>query len=297
MNIVMSGASGLVGSALLPELVRAGHKVIRLVRQEARAGTPELCWDASGPPMPSLFEGFDAVIHLAGENIAGRWTEAKKQRIRESRVNGTRHLADSLAVMVKPPRVLVMASAIGYYGDRGEELLKENSGPGTDFLADVCQQWEAAAAPAEAAGIRVVKLRLGVVLAKHGGALAKLLTPFELGVGGRVGSGRQYWSWVTLSDVTGAFMHALAMESLRGPVNVTAPAPARNAEFTQALGRALHRPTIFPLPAFAAKLALGEMAEVVLLASQKVDGSKLAASGYNFRHPELQPALAELLRA
>lgn len=297
MNIAMSGASGLVGSALVPELVKGGHKVIRLVRHAPQPGTPELRWEASGPPMPSLFEGFDAVVHLAGENIAGRWTEAKKLRIRESRVNGTRQLADSLAVMVKPPRVLVMASAVGYYGNRGDELLKETSGPGADFLADVCQQWEAAAAPAEAAGIRVVKLRLGVVLAKHGGALAKLLTPFRLGVGGRVGSGQQYWSWVTLSDVTGAFVHALTTESLRGPVNVTAPQPARNMEFTQALGRALHRPTVFPMPAFAAKLALGEMAEVVLLASQKVDASKLAASGYNFSDPKLQPALAEVLRA
>ena len=296
MNIAISGASGFVGSALVPELVAAGDKVIRLVRRQPEPGTPELHWDPSGPPLPSLFEGFDAVVHLAGENIAGRWTEKKKRRIRESRVLGTQFIADSLAVMCKPPSVLVMASAIGYYGDRGEELLSEASGPGKDFLAEVCQQWEAATKSAEDAGIRVVKLRLGVVLAKHGGALPKLLTPFKLGVGGKIGSGEQYWSWVTLADVTGAMAHALVTESLRGPVNVTAPEPVRNAEFTQALGRALHRPTIFPMPAFAAKLALGEMAEVVLLSSQKVDSAKLAASGYNFKHPQLGPALAAVLK-
>jgi len=297
MNIAMSGASGFVGSALLPELVADGNKVIRLVRRQPEPGMPELCWDPSGPPLPSLFEGFDAVVHLAGENIAGRWTETKKRSILESRIGGTRFIADSLAVMVKPPRVLVMASAIGYYGNRGDELLHEGSGPGKDFLADVCQRWEAAAQSAEDAGIRVVKVRLGVVLAKHGGALPKLLTPFKLGVGGKIGSGAQYWSWVTLADVTGAIRHALATDSLRGPVNVTAPQPARNAEFTQALGRALHRPTLFPMPAFAAKLALGEMGEVVLLSSQKVDSAKLVASGYNFKHPQLDTALRSVLSA
>jgi uncharacterized protein (TIGR01777 family) len=296
MNIAISGASGFVGTALIPELVAGGHKVTRLVRRRPQPGAPELYFDPSGPPLPSLFEGFDGVVHLAGENIAGRWTEKKKQAIEHSRVQGTQFVADSLAVMVRPPRVLVMASAIGYYGDRGEELLSEASGPGKDFLADVCQRWEAAAKSAEDAGIRVVKMRLGVVLAKHGGALPKLLTPFKLCVGGKIGSGQQYWSWVTLADVTGAIAHALVTESLRGPVNVTAPGPTRNAEFTQALGRALHRPTIFPMPAFAAKLALGEMAEVVLLSSQRVDSAKLAASGYNFKHPQLEPALAAILK-
>ena len=297
MNIAVSGASGFVGSALVPELVRNGHRVIRLVRHKAAPGAPELSWDPKGAPTPSLLEDFDAVVHLAGENIAGRWTAEKKRRIAESRVNGTRHLADSLAAMSKPPRVLVMASAVGYYGNRGDELLDENSGPGKDFLADVCQQWEAAAAPAEAAGIRVVKLRTGVVLAKHGGALPKLLLPFKLGVGGKIGNGQQYWSWVTLQDVTGAFLHALVTESLRGAVNLTAPNPARNAEFTKALGRALHRPALVPMPAFAARLALGEMGEVVLLGSQKVDSKKLAASGYGFKHPQLDGALAAVLKA
>lgn len=296
MKIAVTGASGFVGSALGPELERQGHAVTRLVRRAPQADG-ELCWDPAGVALPSLFEGCDAVVHLAGESIAGRWTTAKKQRIQESRVQGTRQLAGSLAMMVKPPRVLVMASAIGYYGDRGEELLKEDSGPGKDFLAQLCQDWEAAAEPAERSGIRVVKLRLGVVLAKHGGALPKMLTPFKLGGGGKIGSGRQYWSWVTLADVVGAITHALADESLRGPVNVVAPNPARNAEFTRALGRALGRPTLFPMPAFAAKLALGEMAEVVLLASQRVDSSKLASSGYSFKHPQLEAALAEILHA
>jgi uncharacterized protein (TIGR01777 family) len=296
MHIAVSGASGFVGSALISELVRDGHQVMRLVRRPAAPGAPELCWDPAGGPKPSLFEGLDAVVHLAGENIAGRWNDEKKRQIRESRVQGTRMLADSLAIMVKPPRVVVMASAIGYYGDRGDELLQEESGPGQDFLAQVARDWEAAAEPAERAGIRVVKLRIGVVLAQHGGALPRMLTPFKLGVGGKIGSGRQYWSWITLADLVGAIRHALATDSLRGPVNAVAPEPVRNADFTQALGRALHRPTIFPMPAFAARLALGEMADALLLSSARVDASKLAASGYNFRHPQLQPALADILR-
>jgi uncharacterized protein (TIGR01777 family) len=296
MNIAVSGASGFVGSALIPELVHDGHQVMRLVRHAPQPGTPELQWEATGAPQPALFEGFDAVVHLAGENIAGRWTAAKKQRIRESRLVGTRQLAESLAAAKKPPRTLVMASAIGYYGDRGDELLKEESGPGRDFLAQVSQDWEAAAAPAERAGVRVVKLRIGVVLAKNGGALPRMLLPFKFGLGGKIGSGRQYWSWIALSDLLGAIRHALANESLRGPVNAVAPEPARNADFTKALGRALHRPTIFPMPAFAARLALGEMAGPLLLSSARVDASKLAASGYNFRHPRLDATLSDILR-
>ena len=296
MHIAVTGASGFVGSTLIPELVRDGHQVMRLVRHAPAAGAPELQWDPNGAPQPALFEGFDAIVHLAGENIAGRWTAAKKQRIRDSRVVGTRQLADSLAQAARRPRTLVMASAIGYYGDRGEELLKEDSGPGQDFLAQVCQEWEEAAEPAERAGVRVVKLRIGVVLAKNGGALERMLLPFQLGLGGKIGSGRQYWSWVALADVVGAIRHALATESLRGPVNTVAAEPARNADFTRALGRALHRPTIFPMPAFAARLALGEMAGPLLLSSARVDASKLAASGYNLRHPRLEPALNDILR-
>ncbi|HTK94955.1 MAG TPA: TIGR01777 family oxidoreductase [Terriglobales bacterium] len=296
MHIAVTGASGLLGSALIPDLVRDGHQVIRLVRRPPQPGAPALQWEANGGPRPTLFEGFDAIVHLAGENIAGRWTEQKKRRIRESRVNGTRQVAESLAAMAKPPRVLVMASAIGYYGDRGEELLKEDSAPGSDFLAGVVRDWEAAAQPAERKGVRVVKLRFGIVLARQGGALAKMLTPFRLGLGGKVGSGRQYWSWVALDDVVGAVRHALGNEALRGPLNVVAPQPARNAEFTQALGRALHRPTVFPMPAFAARLALGEMGEALLLSSQKVDATNLAASGYNFKYPQLEHALAAILR-
>ncbi|HSE49542.1 MAG TPA: TIGR01777 family oxidoreductase [Terriglobales bacterium] len=297
MHIAVTGAAGFVGSALVPALVCDGHQLIRLRREPPAPGAPEVYWDPAAGPLPSLFEGFDAVIHLAGENIAGRWTSEKKRRIYESRVTGTRQVAESLAEMVKPPRVLVMASAIGYYGDRGDEALTEQSAPGKDFLAQVVQGWEAAAEPAERAGIRVVKLRLGVVLAKHGGALPRMLTPFKLGLGGNIGSGRQYWSWVTLADVVAAFRFALATEALRGPVNVVAPEPARNADFTQALGKALHRPTIFPMPAFAARLALGEMAEALLLASQRVVPAKLAAAGFQPQHPRLDEALARILSA
>ena len=295
MHIAITGASGFVGSALVPALVRDGHQLIRLRREPPAPGAPEVYWDPAAGALPSLFEGFDAVVHLAGENIAGRWTSEKKRRIHQSRVQGTRQVAESLAAMVKPPRVLVMASAIGYYGDRGGEELTEASPPGSGFLADVVQQWEAAAEPAERAGIRVVKLRLGVVLAKHGGALARMLLPFRLGLGGKVGSGRQYWSWVTLADVVAAFQFALGNEGLRGAVNVVAPEPATNAEFTAALAAALHRPAIVPMPAFAARLALGEMADAVLLASEKVRPAKLLAASYNFRHPRLPEALQHIL--
>jgi len=294
MHIGVTGAAGFVGTALVPALVRDGHQLIRLRRERPAPGAPEVYWNPAAGALPSLFEGFDAVVHLAGENIAGRWTSEKKKRIHESRVLGTRQVAESLAEMVKPPRVLVMASAIGYYGDRGDEELTEQSAPGKDFLAATCVEWEAAAEPAERAGIRVVKLRLGVVLARHGGALARMLPPFRLGLGGRIGSGQQYWSWVTLADVVAAFRLALANESLRGPVNVVAPEPVTNAEFTAALGKALRRPTIFPMPAFAARLALGEMAEAVLLASAKVKPARLAAA-YDFQHPRLGPALAHIL--
>jgi hypothetical protein len=295
MHIGVTGAAGFVGSALVPALARDGHQIIRLRRVKPEPGSPEIYWNPAAGALPSLFEGFEAVVHLAGENIAGRWTSEKKKTIHESRVLGTRQVAESLAEMVKPPRVLVMASAIGYYGDRGDELLTEQSAPGTGFLAQVCQEWEAAAEPAERAGIRVAKLRLGVVLARHGGALLKMLRPFRLGLGGKLGSGRQYWSWVTLADVVAAFQLALANESLHGPVNVVAPEPVRNADFTKALGATLDRPTIFPMPAFAARLALGEMADALLLASQRVQPIKLANAGYKFQHSQLEPALQHIL--
>jgi len=296
MHVLVTGARGLVGSVLVPFLTSGGHAVTRLVRSTPRPGQAEVPWDPAAHSIatPAL-EGLDAVVHLAGENIAARWTAEKKARIRDSRVQGTRLLCDALAQLVKPPQALVCASAIGYYGDRGETILREESAPGTDFLAEVCQAWEAAAAPAAQRGIRVVYLRFGVVLSAAGGALAKMLTPFRLGVGGVIGSGQQYMSWVALDDVLGAIHHALMTETLHGPVNVVAPQPVTNQEFTKTLGKILGRPTVVPLPAFVARLAFGEMADALLLASTRVVPERLLASGYAFRYPELEGALRHLL--
>jgi uncharacterized protein (TIGR01777 family) len=244
---------------------------------------------------PAL-EGIDAVVHLAGENVAGgRWTPEVKARILESRRRGTRLLSESLAQLHSRPRVLVSASAIGFYGDRGDETLREDSEAGTGFLADVCREWEAATAAAADAGIRVVHLRIGVVLSAAGGALAKLLPPFQVGAGGRVGSGAQYMSWIALDDLLGAVLHALRTESLQGALNATAPAPVTNQEFTTVLGRVLGRPTLVPVPAVAARLAFGEMADAVLLASQRVEPARLAATRYTFRFSDLESALRHTL--
>jgi len=307
MRVLVSGSTGLVGSALVAALEGAGHSVVRLVRRTPAANEIRLD-SAQDPPLatsaPRLRsgqapggapDGFDAVVHLAGESIAGRWTAAKKARIRDSRVQGTSTLAAALAQSERRPQVMVCASAIGIYGDRGDEVLREESAPGSDFLAGVCSQWEAAAEPAARAGIRVVSLRFGVVLSRHGGALAQILPPFRMGAGGRIGSGRQWMSWITLDDVVGAIQHALATDALRGPLNTVAPNPVTNAQFTRALGEALHRPTIFPLPAFMVRLAFGEMGEALLLGSQRVDCGKLLASGFRFRHPQLKPALEAIL--
>jgi hypothetical protein len=235
-------------------------------------------------------------VHLAGDNIAsGRWTAAKKVSIRSSRVQGTTVLCEALAQLVKPPKVLLSASAIGYYGDRGETTLREASPPGTGFLAEVCQAWEAATAPAVQRGIRVVHLRFGIVLSPAGGVLAKLLTPFRLGLGGVVGTGKQYMSWIALDDVLGVIQHALNTETIQGPVNVVAPQPVTNQEFTTTLGKVLRRPTRLPLPAFAAHLLFGEMADALLLASTRVMPARLVASEYTFRHPALEAALQRLL--
>jgi uncharacterized protein (TIGR01777 family) len=236
-------------------------------------------------------EGLDAVIHLAGESIQGRWTPNKKARIRESRFKGTRLLADALAQLAKPPKVFISASAIGYYGDRGDEVLREDSSPGNGFLAEVVREWEAATEPASKKGIRVVNVRTGIVLGSEGGALGQMLTPFKMGVGGRIGSGQQYMSWIALDDEVGAIEHALKTESLRGPVNFVGPSPVRNTEFTKVLGKVLSRPTVFPLPAFAVKTVFGQMGEELLLFSQRVEPSRLTASGYKFRYPELEGAL------
>lgn len=297
MHMLMTGASGLIGSALVPLLTAGGHAVTRLVRSTPRPGQAEIPWDPATHSIPTpALEGFDAVIHLAGESIAQRWTAEKKARIRDSRVQGTRLLCDAIAQLVKPPKVLLSASAIGYYGDRGEKSVREDSAPGTGFLAEVCQDWEAATAPAVQGGVRVVRLRLGVVLSPAGGALAQMLLPFRLGMGGVVGSGKQYISWVALDDVLGAVQHALSTETLDGPVNVVAPQPVTNYEFTQTLGKVLGRPTWVPLPAFAARLMFGEMADALLLASTRVMPARLQDAGYTFQYPELEGALRHLLR-
>lgn len=296
MNILMSGASGLVGSALIPALESAGHTVRRLVRVRPPAGSPEVLWDPMGSFDPvGGIEGFDAVVHLAGESVAARWTRDRKARILNSRKQGTMSLASAAARSKRPPKVVVSASAVGYYGNRGDELLTEESTAGADFLADVARQWETALAPATKAGIRTVMLRIGFILSPRGGGLARMLPPFRMGLGGRVGSGRQWMSWISITDVVGAFQHALATDALWGPVNAVAPHPVSNAEFTRTLGRVLGRPTIFPMPAFVARLAFGEMAEALLLSSQRVQPVKLQSSGFQFRHPELEGALRELL--
>jgi len=295
--IAVSGATGLVGAALTQRLQQFGARVIRLTRSPTQDPESEAQWlPDQGLVEPERLAGCDAVIHLAGESIAdGRWTEAKKQRIRDSRVIGTESLCRSLATMERKPATFVCASAIGYYGDRGDELLDETSPPGDGFLPDVCLGWEQACQPAHDAGIRVVNVRIGVILSRDGGALDKMLLPFKLGVGGKIGSGRQFMSWVSLDDVVGTFVHALTQRELEGPVNAVSPQPVTNGEFTKTLGAVLHRPTVFPLPAFAAKLALGQMADDLLLASAKVLPSRLEQTGYRFRHSELKSCLeAEL---
>lgn len=295
LHVAVTGASGLVGSALVAELSSTGQRVTRLVRRNP--GSNDVVWD----PLAATFngsqlEGVDAVVHLAGENIAAtRWTANVKRRIRDSRVIGTRTLAAALANLASPPKTLVTASAIGFYGDRGDELLDEQCGAGKQFLANVAMEWEAAAQPAIDAGIRVVHLRFGVILSPDGGALAKMLWPFKLGGGGRIGSGRQWWSWVSLDDAVGAVRHAIETEFLSGGVNVVAPNAVTNSEFTKTLGRVLHRPTILPMPAFAARLALGEMADELLLASIRVTPRRLLESGYAFKQPTLEAALRHLL--
>jgi hypothetical protein len=298
MKILVTGSTGLVGSALLPFLKSQGHEVFRLVRSQAKAGPSEIYWDPEqGIDDTARLEGLDGVVHLAGENISeGRWTEEKKARIRDSRVRGTRSLSEALARLAQPPRVLISASAIGDYGNRGEEIMREESAPGSDFLARVCREWEAATEPAAQKGIRVVMLRFGVIFSGKGGALAKMLTPFKLGVGGKLGSGRQYMSWITLDDVIGVINHALVNENLRGPVNVVAPNAVTNYDFTKTLGRVLSRPTLFPVPAFAIRLAFGEMGDAALLSSTRVEPARLKESGYTFQHPELESALRQMLK-
>ena len=294
MRIGVTGATGLVGSALLPVLEGAGHEAVGLRRGAGDAAGPP-SWD---PAAGSVAAGgpLDAVVHLAGENIAGgRWNAARKARIRDSRVEGTGALCRGLANLDPRPATLVCASAVGFYGDRGDERLDESSPAGTGFLADVCQEWEAAAAPARDAGIRVVHLRIGIVLTPAGGALGQMLLPFKLGVGGVIGSGRQFMSWIALDDVVAAALHAIRTDGLEGPVNAVAPNPATNTEFTKTLGRVLRRPTIFPMPAFGARLAFGEMADHLLLGGARVEPTRLKEAGFEFGYPTLEGALRHLL--
>lgn len=317
MRIALTGSTGMIGSALRARLEAAGHEVVALVRSREAESEGTIFWvpydersetagsetggsETGGADADRIdsarLEGVGAVVHLAGENIAsGRWNAAQKRRILDSRVQGTGLLARTLARLSSPPAVLVSASAIGIYGDRGDEVLDESSAPGNDFLADVCAQWEAAAEPAREAGIRVVHPRFGVVLSPKGGALRKMLTPFRLGLGGVIGSGRQWMSWIALEDAVAAIEHCIASENLDGPVNVVAPGAVTNRDFTKALGQALRRPTIFPMPAFAARLAFGEMADALLLASTRVRSAKLEQSEFAFRHPEIAAALSSLL--
>ncbi|HTY64995.1 MAG TPA: TIGR01777 family oxidoreductase [Acidobacteriota bacterium] len=297
MNILVTGAAGLVGTALTAHLTQNKHRVIRLVRK-TQAAPGEIRWDPYAETIDAeALEGLDAVIHLAGENIAtGRWTARKKFLIRESRIQGTRFLSQCLARLFDPPKVLVSVSAVGYYGDRGENSLDEESKPGKGFLADVCREWEAAAAPALMRGIRVVHPRLGMVLTTEGGALARMLPAFRLGVGGRIGSGRQYMSWISIDDLVGIIDFAIHDSSMHGPVNVVSPTPVTNQDFSLTLARVLSKPSFFTLPAFAARMVFGEMADALLLASARVLPARLKNSGYKFRFPELESALRHALK-
>jgi uncharacterized protein len=293
-RILVSGASGTVGKALVPALAAGGHQVVELTRKASSSGA-KIAWDPYKPLPPESVSGFDAVVHLAGESIIGRWTDAKKKKILDSRDQGTRHLADAIAKANQKPRVFISASAIGYYGDRGNEVLREDSPSGEGFTAEVCRVWESATQPAKDAGIRTTQLRFGVVMSEKGGALQKMLTPYRLGLGGRMGSGNQWWSWVHVDDVVGAILHAMNTD-MQGPVNTVAPYPVTNAEFTKALAAAVSRPAIFPMPEFAVKLIFGQMAEELWLASQRVEPARLLASGYKFKFPELKSALESLLK-
>ncbi|MFI5228550.1 MAG: TIGR01777 family oxidoreductase [Gemmatimonadales bacterium] len=289
--IVISGSTGLIGSALVASLTARGHEVRQLVRRTQRGGD-EITWHPdAGELDPRAFDGADAVIHLAGENIAQRWTSGARQRIRDSRVHGTSLIARTIAALPRKPRALVNASAIGIYGDRGDEELDEWSATGRGFLANVCREWEAATSAASDAGVRVAMLRTGVALSRGGGALAKLLPPFRAGLGGRIGSGRQWMSWIALSDLVRAVLHIVDDETLAGPVDIVAPNPVRNADFARTLGRVLRRPAVIPLPGPAIRLLFGAMGVETLLASQRVRPAKLLERGFAFEHPTLESAL------
>jgi uncharacterized protein (TIGR01777 family) len=292
-RILVSGAGGFIGPPLVDLLRDRGDEVVTLTRGPARDGV--IHWDPQARELdPATLEGFDAVVHLAGESIAGLWTKKKKQSIIGSRRDGTLLLTESLAGLERKPEVFISSSAIGIYGSRGDETLTEDSGVGKGFLADVVSTWENSAQPARDVGIRTVNLRLGLVTARSGGMMGPMKPVFKLGVGGKLGDGQQWWSWVTLDDVVRAFVHAIDTPSVNGPYNVAAPNPVSNEEFTKQLGHALHRPTIFPVPKFAINLVAGEMADEMLLASQRIDGSKIESTGFVYSDTELEPALARI---
>ncbi len=297
MKVLITGSSGLIGSALIVALKAQGHSVVRLVRRAAKGEEGRAGWDPeTGKLDPDVFEGVDAVVNLAGENIgAARWTPERKKRMRESRVRATKLLSETLAQLDHPPEVLVSASAVGYYGSRGAEVLFEEAAPGSGFLPEVCAAWEAATEPAKERGIRVVNLRIGMVLSGKGGALQPMVSAFKMGGGGKLGDGRQFMAWVAIDDLTRAILFVMENKSLRGPVNAVAPSPVSNAEFTKTLGRVLGRPTLFPMPAFVVRLLFGEMADALLLASARAEPRRLLDSGFTFQHAQLEGALRHVL--
>jgi uncharacterized protein len=296
VEILLTGSSGLVGRTLMPVLVEKGHRVTRLVRRAAQPGTNEISWNPeAGAPDPASLHSMEAVIHLAGENIgAGRWSLARKRRILDSRARDTRFLAAAIASRHEPIKVFISASAVGYYGDRGAQIMTEECGPGAGFLAEVCLAWENAAA-LTSPGTRLVCLRIGMILAANGGALARMLPPFRMGLGAKIGGGDQYMSWIALDDLIGIILFALDNPTLLGPVNAVAPAPARNWEFTKTLARVLNRPARFQIPAFLIRLLFGEMGQDVLLSSTRARPARLEAAGYRFRYPDLESALRHVL--
>ncbi|HSL54754.1 MAG TPA: TIGR01777 family oxidoreductase [Pyrinomonadaceae bacterium] len=296
MRILVSGSHGLVGKALIRSLTSDGHEIVRLVRDKP-SGAAEVEWHPNeGRLDASALEGIDAVVHLAGESIAsGRWTNEKKRAILDSRVKGTALLSNAIAQVSRPPSVFVSASAIGYYGNRGDEVLTEKSAPGNDFLANVCVEWENATRLAIEKGIRTVHTRFGIILDANEGALGKMLTPFQMGVGGRVGSGKQWVSWISIEDVVNGLISVIGDKSVSGPVNFVAPNAVTNAEFTKVLGHVLSKPTLFPVPAFGVRMAFGEMADALLLSSQRVKPVVLEERGFRFKWPTLEPALRHLL--
>ncbi len=295
MRVLITGSSGLIGTALSRSFGERGYEIVRLVRKPVSQS--DISWNPDrGELTLSPDQQFDVVVHLAGENIgAGRWSATRKKRILASRVDGTKTLVSALTSLQAKPPVLISASAVGYYGDRSDEIMREENRPGSGFLSEVCQRWEEATKPAKQHGIRTVNLRMGVVLARHGGALAKMLLPFKLGLGGKFGDGRQYWSWVALDDLVAAVHHVVYDDAISGPVNLVAPHPVTNAEFTKTMGKVLNRPTVLGVPSFALKLLLGEMAGPLLLESTRVEPAKLLASRFEFKYPDLEPALRSVL--